>query len=82
MFAIWLILGLSVALLVAVAWSLVSRMRGRPSPMWRDKTVPIWADFVLAFPGLVGVISIVPGLVWGDPHWAIDHVYRAISRVL
>jgi hypothetical protein len=50
--------------------------------MWRDKTVPVWADLVMAFPAIVGVVSIVPGLIWDDPHWAIDHVYRAISKVL
>jgi hypothetical protein len=75
-------LAASVAMLVAVAWSLICRIRGAPSPMWRQKNVPVWADFTVAFLGFVAVVSIVPGLVWGDPHWAIDHVYRLISRVL
>jgi len=79
---IWFLFVASVALLVGVAWSLLFRLRGRPSPMWNDPNVPVWADLTVGFFGSVVMVSTVPGLFFGEPSWAIDHLYRAISKVL
>ena len=79
---VWFLLIASIALVGVVAWSLISRIRGKPSGMWRDPSVPVWADLVVGVVGVIAIISILPGLIWNEPFWAIDHVWRLISKVV
>jgi hypothetical protein len=79
---IWLLFGLGCALIGLTLYSLVFRAIGRPAWIYRDAQPPWWFDATLTGVGAILVISAAPGLFFGQPTWAIDHVYRAISVVL
>jgi hypothetical protein len=79
---IWVLFVAASGILVASGYSLVLRTRGRPSPIYGSVSPPWWSDLVLGFVAVVIIVSAVPGLFFDQPHWAIDHVYRAISLML
>ena len=79
---IWSILVASIGLLVGVVRSMWLRSRGSNVAAWYGVTFPWWTDATFAFVAIIGIISTVPGLFFGEPHWAIDHVYRAVSVLL
>ena len=79
---IWFLFAVGVAIVLMCAYSLALRMSGRPSPIYRGDPPPWWFDAVFALVGGIVIISAAPGLFFGQPSWAIDHVYRAISVIL
>ncbi len=79
---IWFLLAVGIAIVLFCAYSLAVRMSGKPSPIYRCTAPPWWFDAVFALVGGIIIISAAPGLFFGQPSWAIDHVYRAISLIL
>ena len=76
---VWTIFIASVLLMVMTAWNLWRRARGRNVVDAANKPLPWqWDAMFIAF-GAIGVISTVPGLFFGQPHWAIDHVWKLFS---
>ena len=76
---VWAMFIASVLLVVGTAWNLWRRARGQSVVDAVDKPVPWQWDAMLMFLGAIGVISTVPGLFFGQPHWAIDHVWKLFS---
>jgi hypothetical protein len=82
---VWLLFGAGVALVLFAAYALLVRCFGRQSQLyllyWNSPT-PWWVEATLGVFGGLVAISAAPGLFFGEPHWAIDHVYRAVSFII
>ena len=78
---VWIVFIASVLMIGGTGWNLMRRAQGRAVLDLFDKPLPWQWDAMLMFLGVVGVLSTVPGLFFGQPSWAIDHVYRLISKV-
>jgi hypothetical protein len=83
--AVWMLFGIGVALVVIAMYALLVRGFGRRSKLyllyWNNPT-PWWVDATFGVLGGIIVVSAAPGLFFGQPHWAIDHVYHAISLII
>ena len=79
---VWLVFILSVLMIGGAAWHLLRRARGATVLDAAQKPLPWQLDAMFLFVGTIGVLSTVPGLFFGQPHWAIDHVWRLISKVV
>ena len=81
MWLVWLTFFASVILVIAAVWHFWRRAQGRDILDFVKRPVPWQFDAMFLLIGAVGVISCVPGLFFGQPHWAIDHVWWLISKV-
>jgi hypothetical protein len=79
---VWIAFIASALLIGGSAWHLVRRARGAVMVDAAKKPFPWQWDPIFLFVGALGVLSTVPGLFFGQPHWAIDHVWWLISRVV
>ena len=77
---VWIIFIASVLMIGGTMWNLWRRAQGRAVQDRLDKPLPWQLDAMLMLLGVVGVLSTVPGLFFGQPSWAIDHVYQLISK--
>jgi len=80
MWLLWFMFALSRAIVVVVAWNFWRRAHGLPVKDFSHKSIPWWVDVLFLFTGLVGVVSTVPGVFFGQPHWALDHLLRLLGK--
>ena len=82
MWLVWLVLIISTLLVGATARSIWRRTHGNVVVDFFGMPVPWKSDAMALGLGFIGVASTVLGLVFGQPNWAIDCVYRIISGVM
>lgn len=73
---------ISVLLMVLGAWSYVRASRGITVGGGNGDALPRWfLVFVFLF-GCLGVLSTAPSIFSDNPHWFVDKIYFAVSRLL
>jgi hypothetical protein len=77
---VWGLFAISVLLTILAARNIWRRATSRPVVNEAGTNAPWQLDAGYLFLGLVGTISSVPGLLFGQPTWLIDHVWGAIAR--
>jgi hypothetical protein len=80
MVIIWIMFFASVVLVAACLWRFWRRARGLAIVV-AERTIPWQIDAAFMFFGVVGAVSCIPGLFFGQPTWAIDHVWWLIAKV-
>ena len=78
---IWIAFITSAVLVAGAAWQVWRRANGGKVADFAGRPLPWQWDAMALFLGAIGVVSTVPGLFFGQPHWAIDHVWRVISKI-
>ena len=81
MWLVWTAFITSTVLVIGTAWHFWRRARGLAVVDDAKQQTPWQLDAAFMFLGIIGVVSTVPGLFFGEPNWAIDRVYWLISKV-
>lgn len=78
---LWIFLVAAIILVVAGVRNIWRRRRGATIRDYFGKPVPWQFDAIFIAFGAIGIISAVPGLIFGQPHWAIDHLWLLIGKL-
>ena len=82
---VWFLFGAGIVLVLVSAYALVVRCFGRRSEtylLYWNNPAPWWVEATVGAVGALVIVSAAPGLFFGQPHWAVDHLYRAISLII